>query len=164
MSDEHRASWLDRAAAAARAAETALLAILLGGLILFATAQIVLRVGFSRSMEWGDELVRLIVLWLALLGALAASRDNRHITMAALHRWLPPRVQRAAEVCADAFAAVFCAAFAWFGVAYVLDSRSFGDTVFGSVPAWWLQSLLPVVFALIAYRYVVRAANRARGR
>src|SRR5262245_31260992 len=99
-----------------RALETALLAILLGGLILFASAQIVLRNFFSIGVGWGDGFVRLAVLWLALLGALAASRDDRHITMAALHRWLPPLGQRAAEICADTFAAAFCGGFAWFAL------------------------------------------------
>jgi TRAP-type C4-dicarboxylate transport system permease small subunit len=147
-----------------RAAETALLAILLGGLIVFASAQIALRNFFSIGVNWGDGLIRLTVLWLALLGALAASRDNRHITMDALSHWLPPKARRVAEVCADAFAAVFCGVFAWFALAFVRDSRTYGDIIFDFVPAWWVQALMPFVFALIAYRYLTRAVNRARGR
>jgi TRAP-type C4-dicarboxylate transport system permease small subunit len=36
--------------------------------------------------------------------------------------------------------------------------------MFDAVPAWWLQSIMPLVFALIGYRYAVRAIKRARGR
>jgi TRAP-type C4-dicarboxylate transport system permease small subunit len=155
---------LERVAALGRAVETALLALLLGGLILFASAQIVLRNFFSISVNWGDELVRLTVLWLALLGALAASRDDRHITMGILSQWLPPTPRRIAEVVADTFAAVFCGAFAWYALAFVRDSRAYGDTMFGAVPSWWLQSIMPFAFALIACRYAVRAIKRAGGR
>lgn len=164
MSDEPRQSWPERIAALGRAVETTLLAVLLGGLIVFASAQILLRNFFSISVNWGDSFVRLTVLWLALLGALAASRDNRHITMELLSHWLPPTPRRIAEVVADTFAAVFCGAFAWFALAFVRDSRAYGDTMFDAVPAWWLQSIMPLVFALIGYRYAVRAIKRARGR
>ena len=141
-----------------------MLAVLLGGLIVFASAQIVLRNFFSIGINWGDGLVRLAVLWLALLGALAASRDNRHITMGALSQWLPGGVQRLAEVIADTFAALFCGVFAWYALAFVRDSKAYGDTMLDTVPAWWFQSIMPFAFALIAYRYAVRAVRRARGR
>jgi TRAP-type C4-dicarboxylate transport system permease small subunit len=150
---------LARISRAGRALENALIVVLLGGLILFASAQILLRNVFSIGFTWGDGLTRLTVFWLALLGALAASRDGRHITMGAVTQWLPGRYKLAADVAADAFAAVFCAAFAYFAFAFVRDSRAFGDTLLG-IPAWWLQSIMPVAFALIAYRYLVQAVAR----
>ena len=94
-------------------------------------AQIVLRNVFSIGVTWGDGLARLAVLWLALLGALAASRDGRHITMGALLQRLPPRLQLVAGVCADMFAAVVSAALAYLAFEFVRDSREFGDTLLG---------------------------------
>jgi TRAP-type C4-dicarboxylate transport system permease small subunit len=154
-------SWLARLSRAGRALENALIVVLLGGLILFASAQILLRNVFSIGFTWADGLTRLTVLWLALLGALAASRDGKHITMGAVTQWLPPRYKVAADVMADAFAAIFCGTFAYVALSFVRDSRSFGDTLLG-VPAWWLQAILPIAFALIAYRYVVQAVGRLR--
>jgi TRAP-type C4-dicarboxylate transport system permease small subunit len=156
-------SWLARAAGIGRTIETALLAVLLGSLIVLGSAQIILRNLFSIGVNWSDPLTRLIVLWLALLGALAASRDGRHITMGALTQWLPKRAQAAAEVCADVFATIVAGALAWFAFEFVRDSREFGDTLLNDVPAWWLQSIMPVAFALIAYCYLVRAIAKARG-
>jgi TRAP-type C4-dicarboxylate transport system permease small subunit len=152
-------SWPTRIARAGRVIEDALIVVLLSGLILFASAQILLRNVFSIGFTWGDGLTRLTVLWLALLGALAASRDGRHITMGALTRWFPGRYKIAAAVAADLFAAVFCAVFAYFAVAFVRDSRAFEDTLLG-VPAWWLQSIIPIAFTLIAFRYLVQAVGR----
>jgi TRAP-type C4-dicarboxylate transport system permease small subunit len=154
---------LARIARVGRALEDTLIVTLLGGLILFASAQILLRNVFSIGFNWGDGLTRVVVLWLALLGALAASRDGKHITMGAVIQWLPARYKVPADVAADVFAAVFCSAFAYFALAFVLDSRSFGDTLLG-FPAWWLQSIIPLAFALIGYRYVTQAVRRLRGR
>jgi TRAP-type C4-dicarboxylate transport system permease small subunit len=147
----------------ARRLETWLIVIVLGGLILLGAAQIVLRNAFSISFAWGDGLARLAVLWLGLLGALAASRDGRHITMGALARVLPPKVQLAAGVCADVFGAVVSAVLAYAAWKFVGDSREFGDTMLGDIPAWWLQSIMPVAFALIAWQFLVQAVKRLRG-
>jgi TRAP-type C4-dicarboxylate transport system permease small subunit len=162
LNDGPQQSWFARVGKAGRVVEDALIVLLLGGLILFSSAQILLRNVFSIGFTWGDGLTRLAVLWLALLGALAASRDGRHITMGAVTQWLPDRYKVGAGVVSDLFAAIFCAAFAYFAFAFVRDSRSFGDTLLG-VPAWWLQAIMPLAFALIAYRYFQQALRRLRG-
>jgi TRAP-type C4-dicarboxylate transport system permease small subunit len=152
--------WWQRVERAASALETWLIVLVLGGLILLGAAQIVLRNVFSFGFAWGDGLARLAVLWLALLGALAASRDGRHITMGALARWFPPGAQTTAAVCADLFAAIVSAALAWYAAAFVADSREFGDVLLEDVPAWWLQALMPVAFALMSCSFVAHAGRR----
>ena len=163
MSDVAQNGWWARVDRVARAIETWLIVIVLGGLIVLGAAQIVLRNAFSISFAWGDGLARLAVLWLGLLGALAASRDGRHITMGALARVLPPKLQVAAGVCADVFGAVVSAALAYAAWKFVSDSSEFGDTTLGDLPAWWFQAIMPVAFALIAWQFLVQAVKRLRG-
>jgi len=163
LSDVAKKGWWARIDRAARSIETWLIVVILSGLIVLGAAQIVLRNVFSTGFAWGDGLARLAVLWLALLGALAASRDARHITMGAVARWLPPRLRVAAGVCAALFGAVVSAALAWAAWSFVSDSREFGDTLLGDVPAWWLQSIMPFAFALMACQFVVEAVKRLRG-
>jgi TRAP-type C4-dicarboxylate transport system permease small subunit len=153
---------LARAERLGRGLETALISLLLSGLVLFTSAQILLRNAFSIGVTWGDGLVRLTVLWLALLGALAASRDAKHIAMGVVTQWLPGRYNVAAHLTANVFAAIVCGAFAYFSLQFVRLSREFGDTLLTGVPAWWLQSIMPVVFALMAYRFALQAARRVR--
>ena len=162
MSDVAQNRWWDRVDRVARSVETALIVVVLSGLIVLGAAQIVLR-NLSIGFAWGDGLARLAVLWLALLGALAASRDGRHIAIGAATRWLPPRLRVVAGVCADIFGATVSAALAWFSWAFVSDSREFGDTLLGNIPAWWLQSIMPVAFALIALRFLMHAIKWLRG-
>jgi TRAP-type C4-dicarboxylate transport system permease small subunit len=156
-------TWWGRTERVARAIETWLVVGILGGLILFGAGQIVLRNFFSIGFSWGDGLARLAVLWLALLGALAASRDGRHITMGAVGRWLPPRLQVFARLVADVFAAGVSAVLAWHAWAFVRDSREFGDLLLDGVPAWWLQAIMPVAFALMAYQFLAQGVRRLRG-
>jgi TRAP-type C4-dicarboxylate transport system permease small subunit len=147
----------------ARSLETWLIVAILGGLILLGAAQIVLRNFFSIGFAWGDGLARLAVLWLGLLGALAASREGRHIAMGALARFLPPRVRSLTGAIADAFGAAVSAALAWYAWVFVSDSREFGDTLLGDIPAWWLQAIMPVAFALMAWQFLALAVKRWRG-
>jgi TRAP-type C4-dicarboxylate transport system permease small subunit len=163
LSDVAQNRWWDRIDRAFRTVETWLIVAILGGLIVLGGAQIVLRNFFSIGFAWSDGLIRLAVLWLGLLGALAASRDGRHITMGAMTRWLPRRLQVVAGVCADCFGLAVSAALAWVSWAFVSDSREFGDTLLGGVPAWWLQSIMPVAFALMAWQFLVQSVKRLRG-
>jgi TRAP-type C4-dicarboxylate transport system permease small subunit len=163
LSDAAQNRWWARLDRAGRSLETWLIVVILGGLILLGAAQIVLRNFFSTGFAWGDGLGRLAVLWLGLIGALAASRDGRHITMGALARWLPPRLRGVAAAFADTFGAAVSAALAWYAWVFVSDSAEFGDTLLGDIPAWWLQAVMPVAFALMAWQFLVQAVKRLRG-
>lgn len=163
MSDAAQNRGWARVDRVARGLETWLIVVILGGLILLGAAQIVLRNFFSIGFAWGDGLARLAVLWLGLLGALAASRDGRHITMGAIARWLPPPLRRVTTAVADVFGAVVSAALAWYAWVFVSDSREFGDTLLGDVPAWWMQAIMPIAFALMAWQFLVQAVKRWRG-
>src|SRR5262249_28450099 len=131
LDDGSQSSWFARAARIGLALENALLVALLGFLIVFSFAQIVLRNVFSIGITWGDGLTRVVVLWLALLGALAASRDGRHIRMNAVLQWLPPKVQVVAGVGSDLFAAAVSAVLAYLAFVFVRDSRGYGDLLLG---------------------------------
>lgn len=133
-------------------------------LVVIASGQIVLRNVFSIGLVWADGALRLLVLWLALLGAMVASRENRHIAIDVTDRLLAPGLRRVVSVVRNLFTAGICAALAWYSWVFVRDSREFGDTLLGDLPAWWFQLIMPVAFALITYRYVLRALAALRGR
>ncbi|HEX2138739.1 MAG TPA: TRAP transporter small permease [Woeseiaceae bacterium] len=135
------------------ALENALLVLLLGAMIVLATAQIVLRIGFDRGLIWADELLKILVLWVALVGSVATSRGRRHLRIDLLSHYLPERYARLPVLIVDGFAAIVCGFVAWHSARYVLLTVEFGDTVLVGVPAWLVQGVLPVAFALMAYRF-----------
>lgn len=143
--------------------ETALLCLLLLGIVALAALQIVLRNFFSYSLFWADELIRLAVLWLAMVGGVAASRDGRHIALGVVDRYFPRPWHRPAAIAAALFASLVAAALAWQGYRFVADSFRFGDTVLDGWPAWAFQAIIPVGFAIMSYRFARRALALARG-
>ena len=54
------------------AAENASLVLLLTAMMLLAVGQIVLRIFFNIGFVWTDELISLMVLWIALIASIAA--------------------------------------------------------------------------------------------
>ena len=136
-------------------AENAALVILLGSLILIAVGQIVLREVFETGLFWADELIKLLVLWLAMVGSIAATRDNRHIRVDALSHLLPDSVVRVLRLLVDTFAAVVCVVIAFHSYRYLQLEIEFEDTVLIDTPAWIMHVIVPVAFALISYRFVV---------
>ncbi len=56
--------------------EDGLLALMVAAMIFLAGSQILLRNLFDTGFAWADPVLRLLVLWVGLLGALAASRTD----------------------------------------------------------------------------------------
>jgi TRAP-type C4-dicarboxylate transport system permease small subunit len=156
-------SWLLRLDRAGRAAEDAVLVAILTGMILLAAGQILLRNFFDIGFIWSDEALRLMVLWIAVAGAVAASRNDKHINIEVLDRFLPGRVKTVKDILIHGFTAGICGVVSWHGFLFVQTSHEFGDVLLGGIPAWLLQAVLPVGFGLISYRYclfVVRDLRR----
>lgn len=138
-------------------AEDGLLAALLGALLLLAVTQIGLRVFFGSGFDWAEPFERVGVLWLALLGALGATRTRRHIAIDALPRLLPPRWQRAAWALTQLAASAICATLAWTGWGMVQFEREAPTLFAPGVPSWWPMLAFPAAFALMALRFAIAA-------
>ncbi|HKE49048.1 MAG TPA: TRAP transporter small permease [Rhodanobacteraceae bacterium] len=136
--------------------ETALIALLVLAMVLLAGAQILLRNVFETGFSWADPLLRAMVLWTAMLGALAAARDDKHIGLDLLTHFLHGRPKRIARVIALLFAAAVSAAMSWYGWNLVEVDFGGGTSIAG-MPGWVIESILPVGFALLAIRLAVRA-------
>lgn len=155
---------LGRLETAGRWAEDLLLSLILLALIGLASWQILGRNLFGTTLVIGDELLRIMVLWLTLAGAVAASRADRHISIALLDRYLSGWQLHAMRFINHAFTASVCAFLCFYSWQFVKLSREFEDTLLGGTPAWWLQAPLFVGFGVMTYRHVLHAINALRGR
>ena len=143
--------------------EDAALVLLLLVMVLLAVAQILMRNVADQSLVWADPFLRVDVLWLGLLGAMIAARDNSHISIDIATRYLPESLARVSGVVLSLFASAVCAAVAWYAYLFVRSEYSYGTTAFGTVPAWVCESIIPFAFAVIAVRYLVIGTGLARG-
>jgi len=163
VTDESRQPGiLARADQAGQFIENATLVAVLTAMILLAAAQIVLRNFFDSGFSWADEALRLMVLWVAMLGAVAASRENRHIAIDVLSRVLPPGPKAWATIVVHVFTSAVAFVIAWYSWEFVAESREYQDLLLDDLPAWWFQAILPVGFLLIGYRYAIWCARGVR--
>lgn len=139
-------------------AEEALLVLLLLAMVLVAVAQIVLRNGFDAGFLWGDSFLRVLVLWITLVGALVASRGQRHISIDVAGKYLPPVAAKAAAVFNGLFTAAVCFLLAWYSFEFVKMEYEYPSMAFANIPTWLCESIMPIAFSLIGVRYLIYAA------
>jgi len=134
-----------------------LLTLFVVALIVLAGLQIVLRNVFDGGFTWADPVLRMLVLWSAMLGAMIAARDDQHIGLDFIHRLVDGVKLRIARVIALGFAAVLCGAMAWYSWGLVQLDREGGTEGVVGIPAWVLELVLPIGFGLMAVRFAIRA-------
>lgn len=143
--------------------ENIALVTLLGSMIILAVGQIVLREVFETGIIWADELLKIMVLWLAMVGSIAACRDDRHIRIDVLSHLLPDGLVKYTRLLVDLFAAIVCAVIAWQAWRYLQIEIQFEDRVLVDTPAWVAHMIMPLAFALVSFRFVVLALGRLVG-
>jgi len=135
--------------------EDSLLVVLLISMIVLASSQIIMRNMFDSGLVWVDPLLRVMVLWLGLLGATVASRNNKHIRIDLLTHFFSNRVRQVMQIVAGLFTAIVSGLIAWHGARWVLLDFQEGITGFSGLPSWALEIIIPFAFSLISVRYLL---------
>ncbi|MCF6245840.1 MAG: TRAP transporter small permease [Desulfobacula sp.] len=135
--------------------EDGILVTLLLVMIIMAVLQIVLRNLLDSGILWGDGLVKVLVLWIGLVGAMIASRNNNHISIDIISRYLPGPIKKLSDLIIAIFTTVICGIMAYFSFTFVLLERAGGMTAFAKVPAWLCESIIPIAFGIICFRYLI---------
>lgn len=133
--------------------EDLLIAGLLCATLGLALYQIALRNLLGTGIVWADALLRILVLWLGMAGAMAATRQGGHINIDLLTRFLPSRLRRGAERLTTLFAAGVCFVAGYYSLQFVRSEFAMGGTAFAQVPIWVCEAILPLAFWVIALRY-----------
>lgn len=154
-------SHLERIAALFCTVEDALLVLLLAGMIGLAATQIALRNVFDTGIAWSDPLLRVTVMWVGLLGAMVATRQNEHISIDILTRHLSGRAAPAARAVSALFAGVVCATLSWHGARFVRLDWEAGTIAFAEVPAWLCELIIPIGFGVMAMRFLAGGLSDA---
>lgn len=140
-------------------AETALLVLFLGAMILLAFAQVVLRNVFGTGLLWGDTLVRHLVLWSGFIGGALAAFEGRHIGIDALTKFLPARARDIAGTITHLFAAVVCYYLAEASWKFLMDEMEAGGEFILALPGWVAMVIIPLGYGLIMLHFVVKVAE-----
>jgi len=135
--------------------EDILLSLILISMILLACTQIFLRTVMSSGLLWADPLLRYLVLWSGLLGAVAATGQGKHIALDVLSRKMPKSIAPWVNLATLLFCCLASAGLAWAGVIFIQGELEFGSAGPLSLPLWFWNSIFPVAFCLITIKYLL---------
>lgn len=143
--------------------ENAVVALGLGVMVLLPLAEIVARKVLGRGVPGSHSLTQHLTLLIGTLGGAIAAREGRLLEISALSSLLRGRWKAAASVASASFSVAVTIFLVVAGVQFVLSERGSGNTIALGIPVWVAECLMPVGFALIAWR-LVRGSGGARAR
>jgi TRAP-type C4-dicarboxylate transport system permease small subunit len=124
-----------------------------------AVLQIFLRNFMDSGFLWAESFLRILVLWVAMLGAMVATREKNHIAIDAMSRYLSRPIQRGTRLLTNLFSSVICGTVAWYSFAYVQLEYEDHAIAFLNVQIWLCQTILPIGFAVISLRFAISVAE-----
>lgn len=138
--------------------ENFLLQLSLVSLLLFAFVQVFLRNFFDTAIAWGDVFNRLLVLWIGLFAATIGVKENKHLSLEILTKFLPDKAKPISDVFVNLFVIVVASALTSASWRFFQDQIEFESTdlLFQGVPKAYFTLIFPLGFGLITFRYVVR--------
>jgi TRAP-type C4-dicarboxylate transport system permease small subunit len=146
----------DRLDAKIAGVEQILVTVMLSAMIAVAFLQIMLRNFFSSGIDWGDPLVRYLVVWVGFIGAATATREGKHITIDVVSRFIPGRGNRYIYALSHFFATLICGLLTLAAIKFIRLEAQMGSSVILGLPVWVPELIMPATFGLMTLRYACR--------
>lgn len=138
-------------------AENFTLFMLFIALLGLAFSQVVLRNFFGTSIVWADVGVRTLVLWVAIFGAMIATRKAEHIQIDLLQSInTSKKIQHIAKGVCNLGAAIIASTVAFYSFEMVRIEYAYPTYAFAKVPTWLAQSVLPCGFSVMGIRFFIQ--------
>ena len=116
-----RTSLPIRALAALDAALRALVVVTMSGMVVVVSAQVLLRYGFNMSLDWGEDIARLLFVWTIFLAIPLGVKEGAHIGIELLVRAFPEIGQRALTRLMAALSIVLMGVVCWQAALLVVE-------------------------------------------
>lgn len=135
--------------------EEMLLSLFLVVMILLACYQIALRWFTSGGIIWIDPLLRYLVLWSGLLGAVLATAKEGHISLDVIGYLLSDRVRDGIRVLTCAFSTIVSLFLLRATLLFIGSEIEFGSSGLFGLPSWGWNLIFPIAFAMISFHFGV---------
>jgi C4-dicarboxylate transporter DctQ subunit len=137
--------------------EQTLIVTFLSFMIVIAFLQIVLRNLFFTGLDWGDQLLRNLVLWIGFIGATLATKEGKHINIDVISRWLPSLGKNIVTLITHLFSFLICCLLTYAALKFIKNEAQMGNRTFLNIPAWVPEMILPMTFGLMTLRFGLRS-------
>ena len=108
-------------------------------------------------LAWGDPALRVLVLWLTMLGAMAATREHHHIHIDLLSRFLAAPLAAPHPGPHRSVRRLVCGLLTWHSGRFVWFEWQDGSLLFGALPAWLCELAMPLGFGVMSLRFLLRS-------
>jgi len=134
-----------------------LIATLLAGMVVVVTWQVVSRYALGDPSAWTEEVARMLLIWVGILGGAYAYRENAHLGLDLLPQKVRPvskkRLARLADICCGSFALAVMVIGG--GLLVQLTWELEQTTAALGIPMAWVYTVLPISGLLIVYYSIV---------
>ena len=145
-------------------AEKLLLTLMFFTMLAVAAIQIVMRNVFGSGLLWGDDLIQVTVLWTGFFAASFAARRGKHINIDVISRFLPYHLSNLAYRLVFLCTTILCSLAAYFSYQFILLEMEDNAIAFLDVPVWVTESIIPLAFLVIAWRYLLLAVEPSKAK
>jgi len=135
---------------------SSLLVLSLVTMLAMAALQVILRLFFHSGILWGDIAARYLVMWVGFMGAYLATREDRHLRIDVLTRFLQPNIRLWFNAFTDLFAAVICFFLIKAGWIFVTLGMDANSILFLSISQKTAAMIVPAGFALMMIQFLIR--------
>ena len=130
---------------------------------LLPVAELVLRTFFHTGIPGTSGYVQHLTLWVAFLGAMIASKQERHINLSTGLVVVPKRLEPIAKTLSSVVAVAVTAGLCWASIQFIQTETFSTFKIGGWLPVWVTELILPISFSVMALRFVLQAGEtRAR--
>ncbi len=131
------------------------LVFLVALLVSLGSLEILFRNLISIGIVWIDPLVRHLVLWIALLGASIATREERHISIDVLPPHLPPAYRSWVQAGVHLFSGLVCLLLVSPAIRFLQNDYQAGKTLAFGIPLWVSQAVMPAMMLVMGLRFLL---------
>ncbi|MGH6762290.1 MAG: TRAP transporter small permease [Phyllobacterium sp.] len=129
-------------------------------LVVFNVA-VVMRYWFGQPLQWTEEIAGLLMIWIVMIGGVAAERTDQHLTIPVLVDLLSPKVGAFVNLLVSVLSAGFLFYVAYVGLRLAMRVQ-FKVTDVLRVSYFWIDIAVPVGFVVIALYTLHRGIKTAR--
>ncbi len=135
--------------------EEALVSLLLTAMILLACYQIGLRWFTSGGLPWIDPLLRYLVLWSGLLGAVLATARDNHIALDAIGYLLQRKLKLWVHLLTDGFCVIVSIFLFRATILFIQSEIEYGGSSLFGLDSWLWFLIFPIAFGMILLHFSI---------
>ncbi|NOI26440.1 TRAP transporter small permease [Vibrio mediterranei] len=135
--------------------EAALGGLLLAGIVILITVQVVMRYVFQNALSWSEELTLWTFIWFIWIGIAYAFKERKHVKVTFFQDLLPAKAKRVLEILIDVAIVAFLLTMAYqsyklITLPYVLSQKS----VVLNLPIAIMYASAPIGSLLSVFRII----------